>query len=141
MTEYANRGKGLERAIRKLFESYRSRGIHCQQNHPEQLFDGTITHRHGFDFQIYYKGRFLAFDAKECASHSWPLDKAKMHQLKALLDVEKNGGEAFFLVYFTKDKRLVKFAASLIQESITNGEKSISQEKGTFTALNILEIE
>ena len=40
MTEYANRGKGLERAIRKLFESYQSRGIHCQQNHPEQLFDG-----------------------------------------------------------------------------------------------------
>ena len=89
MTEYANRGKGLERAIRKLFESYQSRGIHCQQNHPEQLFDGTITHKHGFDFQILYRGKFIAFDAKECASNTWPLDKAKMHQLKALLDVEE----------------------------------------------------
>lgn len=140
MTEYANRGKRLERAIKKLFESYRSRGIHCQQNHPEQLFDGTITHRHGFDFQIFYQGRFIVFDAKECASGSWPLDKAKMHQLKALLDVEQNGGEAFFLVYFTNRKQLVRFAASLIQTSIINGAKSVSPEKGTPTTLNILEI-
>ena len=141
MTEYANRGKGLERAIRILFESYQSRGIHCQQNHPEQLFDGTITHKHGFDFQILYRGKFIAFDAKECASNTWPLDKAKMHQLKALLDVEQNGGEAFFLVFFSRPpRRLVKFAASLIQKSIINGAKSISPEKGTRTTLNILEI-
>ena len=141
MTEYANRGKRLERAIKKLFESYQSRGIHCQQNHPDQLFDGTITHRHGFDFQIFYRGKFIAFDAKECSSNTWPLDKAKIHQLKALLDVENNGGEAFFLVYFTHPPKLVKFAASVIQQSITNGAKSISPERGTRTTLNILEIQ
>lgn len=140
MTNFANRGKKLERAVRKLFESYQSRGIHCQQNHPEQLFDGTITHRHGFDFQIFYKGRFFAFDAKECALPRWPVDKAKLHQLKALLDVENNGGTAFFLVYFTATKKLVRFAAGMVQTSITNGVKSIQPEAGTPTTINILEI-
>ena len=141
MTNYANRGKRLERAIRKLFVSYQSRGIHCQQNHPEQLFDGTITHRHGFDFQIFYNGRFFAFDAKECASHAWPLDKAKLHQLKALLDVENNGGEAFFLVFFTGQRKLVKFAASMVQNALTNGDSSLSPYRGSSTTINILGIQ
>lgn len=140
MTEYANRGKNLERAIRKLFESYASRGIHCQQNHPEQLYDGTMVKRHGFDFQIFYHGQFYAFDAKECARNSFPIDKAKLHQLKSLLDVENNGGYAFFLVYFTKTKKLVKFPASFVQSRISIGSTSLLPEHGTPTTLNILDI-
>ena len=140
MTEYANRGKGLERAIKKLFESYQSRGIHCQQNHPEQLFDGTITHRHGFDFQIFYQGRFIAFDAKECASNTWPLDKAKLHQLKALIDVDQNGGEAFFLVYFTCEKRLIKFPAVVVRNHLASGAPSLSADFGIETSIDLLGI-
>lgn len=140
MNTHANRGKKLERAIRKLFESYESRGIHCQQNHPEQLFDGTITRRHGFDFQIFYKKRFIAFDAKECALTLWPLDKAKMHQLKALLDVEQNGGEAFFLVHFTKLRKLIKFKASSVRDHLGNGLRSLLPEDGEPTTLNLLDI-
>jgi hypothetical protein len=86
MTTYGNRGKSLESAVKKLFASYESRGIHCQQNFPEQLSDGTKVKRHGFDFQILHNGKFYAFDAKECALNAWPLDKAKPHQVKALLD-------------------------------------------------------
>lgn len=138
MTNYANRGKNLESAVKKLFESYESRGIHCQQNHPEQLHDGTLVKRHGFDFQIFYMGTFYAFDAKECALSSWPLDKAKPHQVKALLDVFSNGGEAFFLVYFTKTKKLVRYDVKTIQEALINGDKKISPEKGMATTINIL---
>lgn len=140
MTNYANRGKSLEKAIRKLFESYESRGIHCQQNHPEQLHDGTLVKRHGFDFQIFYMGSFYAFDAKECALKNWPLDKAKPHQLKALLDVDHNGGEAFFLVYFTESRQLVKYRAKTIQTAIINGIKKLSPSDGEPTTINILGI-
>jgi recombination protein U len=138
MTQYGSRGKNLESAVKKLFESYESRGIHCQQNHPEQLHDGTLVKRHGFDFQILYDGRFYAFDAKECALSAWPLDKAKPHQVKALLDVASNGGEAFFLVYFTKIKELVKFDVKKVQSAIINGEKKISPSSGEKTTINIL---
>lgn len=135
---YANRGKNLERAVKKLFESYESRGIHCQQNHPEQLHDGTLVKRHGFDFQMLYQGKFFAFDAKECALSAWPLDKAKPHQVKALLDVATNGGVAFFLVYFTKTKELIKFDVKLVQNAIINSDKKLSPEMGEKTSLNIL---
>lgn len=140
-TTHANRGKNLERAIRKLFESYAGRGVHCQQNHPEQLFDGTITRRHGFDFQIFYRGRFLAFDAKECAAARWPLDKAKLHQLKALLDIEANGGEGFFLVYFAREHRLVKFAAAAVQNALSDGRASLASDDGETTTINLLRLE
>lgn len=141
MTNQANRGKSLEKAIKKLFESYESRGIHCQQNHPEQLHDGTLVKRHGFDFQIFYMGTFYAFDAKECSLKNWPLDKAKPHQVKALLDVANNGGEAFFLVYFTESRKLVKYGVKTIQSAIVNGAKKLSPSDGEATTLNILGIQ
>ena len=140
MTNYANRGKSLERAIRKLFESYASRGIHCQQNHPEQLHDGTLVGRHGFDFQILYRGKFYAFDAKECALKSWPINKAKLHQLKALMDVHENGGEAFFLVYFTGLKKLVKFPATTVQNALMEKKNSLPPELGFSTSIDLLGI-
>lgn len=138
MSTYANRGKNLEHAVKKLFESYESRGIHCQQNHPEKLHDGTLVKRHGFDFQILYGGKFYAFDAKECSLPAWPLDKAKPHQVKALLDVCSNGGEGFFLVYFTKTKRLVKFDVKKVQHSIIELKRRLFPEDGIDTNLNIL---
>lgn len=140
MTTYANRGRSLEKAVKKLFESYESRGIHCQQNHPEKLFDGTIVARHGFDFQIFYKGKFYAFDAKECAADKWALQNAKMHQLKALVDIENNGGEAFFLVYFAKHKKLVKFSAGFVQNALAKNEASLSYDKGKLTTINLFGI-
>jgi penicillin-binding protein-related factor A (putative recombinase) len=138
MTTYANRGRNLEAAVKKLFESYESRGIHCQQNHPEQLHDGTLVKRHGFDFQILYDGKFYAFDAKECALSAWPLDKAKPHQVKALLDVASNGGEAFFLVYFTKSKDLIRFDVKNVQSAIIDGKKKVAPSEGVKTTINIL---
>lgn len=138
MTTYGNRGKSLESAVKKLFASYESRGIHCQQNFPEQLSDGTKVKRHGFDFQVLYNGKFYAFDAKECALKAWPLDKAKPHQVKALLDVKANGGEGFFLVYFTEMKELVKFDAKIVQTALINGQKKIAPTEGEKTTINIL---
>lgn len=141
MTTYANRGKNLEHAVKKLFESYESRGIHCQQNFPEQLSDGTKIKRHGFDFQILYNNTFYAFDAKECALSSWPLDKAKPHQVKALLDVVNNGGVGFFLVYFTKNKELVKFDVKSVQNAIINRSKKLFPSDGEKTTINILGVQ
>ena len=137
----ANRGKTLERAVLVLFERYAERGIHCQQNHPRQLHDGTLVERHGFDFQILYNTRFYAFDAKECAKKRWPLDKATLHQLKALYDVENHGGEAFFLVHFTTLHKLVKYPAHMVQTALASGVPSLRPEDGHETTLNLLGIE
>lgn len=141
MIGYANRGKQLELAVRALFARYAERGIHCQQNHPRQLHDGTLVERHGFDFQIFYRGQFIAFDAKECHRRRWPLDKATLHQLKALLDVEANGGEAFFLVRFVTLRKLVKYPAPMVKMALASGVPSLQPSDGIETTLNILRIE
>lgn len=140
MTTFANRGKGLEHAVRELFKQYEKLGIHVQQNHPEVLQDGTYARGHGFDFQMLYKGKFFAFDCKECNLARWPLDKAKMHQLKALLDVQNNGGQGFFLVHFKQSGQLVKFHADVIQYALYRGIKSVSPEMGEATTINLLGI-
>ena len=140
MTTFANRGRNLEHAVKELFKQYEKAGVHCQQNHPEVLQDGTFARRHGFDFQMFYKGTFYAFDCKECALKNWPLDKAKPHQLKALLDVENNGGKAFFLVWFKFSGKLVKFRASFIQGALANNMKSVSPDMGEATTINLLGI-
>lgn len=140
MNNTGNRGKGLEKAVKKLFERYESYGIHCQQNHPEQLHDGTLVKRHGFDFQIFYNGKFIAFDAKECAKGVWYLDKAKIHQIKALFDVFNNGGEAFFLVYFTGVKKLIKFHVQVVKIALEANQKYLSPVMGEETKLDLLGI-
>lgn len=137
---FANRGRNLEHAVKELFKQYEKLGIHCQQNHPEQLHDGTLVRKHGFDFQMFYQGKFYAFDAKECNLKNWPLEKAKAHQLKALLDVENNGGEAFFLVWFKFSKRLVKFSARMIQYQLEQNHKSVSPDMGEETTIDLLGI-
>ena len=141
MTTYANRGRKLEHAIRELFKQYNKLNIHCQQNHPEMLQDGTFARKHGFDFQMFYRGKFYAFDTKECATKTWTLSKATPHQLKALLDVENNGGEAFFLVWFKFQGRLVKFHASKIQYHLGMKHKFVLPEMGETTTINLLNIQ
>lgn len=137
---YGTRGRSLEYAVKKLFESYESRGIFCQQNFPETLGDGTRIHNHGFDFQILYKGTFYAFDAKESNSPNWSLSNAKLHQLKALSDVERNGGIAFFMVYFKNEKELRKMTPQLITNAIQQGRKSLKMTDGEKININFLGI-
>lgn len=137
---HGTRGRSLEYAIKQLFKAYESRGIFCQQNFPETLGDGTRINNHGFDFQILYNGTFYAFDAKECNSTSWSLSNAKLHQVKALADVANNGGISFFLVYFKKERRLVKMPINIVLKALEDNRKSLSAEDGIETKINILRV-
>ena len=137
---HGTRGRSLEYAIKQLFKSYESRGIFCQQNFPETLGDGTRIHNHGFDFQILYKGTFYAFDAKESNSPNWSLSNAKLHQLKALTDVEKNGGIAFFMIYYKQERKLVKIYPEIVKKAIAEGRKSLKSSDGEETTINFLEV-
>jgi recombination protein U len=135
---HGTRGRSLEFAVKQLFKSYESRGIFCQQNFPETLGDGTRIHNHGFDFQILYKGTFYAFDAKESNTPKWSLSNAKLHQVKALSDVAANGGISFFLVYFKKERRLVKMPINIVIKALEENKKTLSAEDGEDTKINIL---
>ena len=134
---YGNRGRPLERKIRELFKHYQARGIPCQQNHPRTIMKkglATPIEKHGFDFQLLYKGMFWAFDAKLCKSVLWPTSNAKPHQRAELLRISEQGGQGFFLVYFALHRKLIRFDVPL------SNKKSLSPDDGTTIPLDFLEI-
>lgn len=54
------------------------------------------------DYNGLYRGKYIDFEAKECASRtSFPLQLIHEHQLRHLANVTKHGGIAFVIVRFT----------------------------------------
>lgn len=132
------KGGSLELAITRLFEGYKDKGIHCQQNHPKMLPDGTFAKAHGFDFQIFYQGRFIVFDAKECGGERIAVSNFKMHQIKAMYDVVQQGGEGFFLVYFYGNKKLRKFPVEKLIPMMEEGARAFSPDDMEETDIDLI---
>ncbi len=133
-------GKMFEKSILTLFKSYETRNIHCQQNFPEKLQSGQTVRKHGFDFQCLYNNKFYAFDAKHCDKELFYLSNCKIHQIKALLDIEKQGGEGFFFIYFAQKKKINKISAKTIAEYLEKGYTSIMFNDTFESNLNFLNI-
>jgi len=134
-------GASLEKTVMEVFKRYWQRGIHCQQNHPEKLQDGTCVRKHGFDFQIFHENIFYAFDAKYCQGKRFSLTtNCKQHQIKAMHDIENHGGEGFFLIYFAESKKLNRLNAEEVITLLENGVKSIEFNEEKVIDIDILGI-
>jgi len=133
-------GAALEKTVMVIFKHYEQRNIHCQQNFPEQLITGQKVRKHGFDFQILYQGKFIAFDAKHCNGPLFYLSNCKAHQIKAMHDIEKNGGEGFFLVYYAEKSKLNKVPVNHIMDCLEKNYKSIMYNEEFDTKIDILGI-
>ena len=54
------------------------------------------------DYNGIYKGRYIDFEAKECASKTaFPLSSIHAHQIEHLRSIESHGGIGFLIVRFT----------------------------------------
>lgn len=135
------KGQLLESAVCKLFEFYKSKNIHCQQNSPKQTKDGKYVEKHGFDFQVFYADTFYAFDAKECHSRSISITQFKPHQIQALSDVYRQGGEAFFLVYYFVHGCFVRFDIKNVLARMERKQRSFLPDDGVVLPnLDFLEL-
>lgn len=101
-----------------------ARGIHGHKNHPKRLNDGTYVEGEPFDYEVFSPSHVWTFDTKECEADAWPLSKAKLSQVNNLL---KTGG--FFLVWFVKARRLVRFDAELVKSKL-GVQGSLSPDEG-----------
>jgi penicillin-binding protein-related factor A (putative recombinase) len=124
-TKSANRGKSLEHALNKYIQYLESTGIHAHKNHPARSFEGKFLAGEPFDYEIFRDGKFIAFDAKECQSDSFKTTNCKLSQIKSLQDIARHGGDAFFLVYFTNLKKLVKYDVETVKQN-----KTLRMEEG-----------
>jgi recombination protein U len=93
-------------------ERYREKGLALMQKVPTPIipteFDKHSRHitmayfgqKSTVDFIGAVQGLPVCFDAKECAKDTFALSNVHAHQLTFAKDFEKQGGIAFFLIYF-----------------------------------------
>lgn len=124
------RGKQLEKQIDQLINYIDSLGYHGHKNHPKRLNNGQYIEGEPFDYEIFLPKYKCCFDAKECNFDRWSLDNAKPHQIDYLKKCKNAGLDSFFLVYFFKAKKLIKFDVDLIIECLKNNVHSLKVNDG-----------
>lgn len=124
MTARASRGRLFEDDLERTHEYYRKTGIatvrkndrewvYTSQSDRQRLLLKTneltakcdngrflVARKSKVDFEGNFRARYIAFDAKETSEASLPLKNIKRHQVEQLLDHERTGGLAGFMVRF-----------------------------------------
>ena len=107
------RGSTLEDMINKTNEKYRDAGLALIQKVPTPITPVRIDQESRHITLAYFdqkstvdyigavQGIPICFDAKECAKETFALQNIHEHQVRFMGDFEKQGGVAFFLIYFT----------------------------------------
>lgn len=107
------RGSTLEEMINRTNEKYRDDGLALIQKIPTPItpieMDQKTRHitlayfeqKSTVDYIGAVQGIPVCFDAKESANETFSLQNIHEHQYKFMEDFEKQGGIAFFLIYYT----------------------------------------
>lgn len=107
------RGSTLEDLINRTNEKYRENGLALIQKVPTPITPINIDKQSRHITLAYFdqkstvdyigavQGIPVCFDAKECAVDTFSLQNIHEHQVKFMEDFEKQGGVAFFLIYYT----------------------------------------
>lgn len=107
------RGSTLEDMINKTNEKYRDAGLALIQKVPTPITPVRIDQESRHITLAYFdqkstvdyigavQGIPICFDAKECSKDTFALQNIHEHQVQFMGDFEKQGGVAFFLIYFT----------------------------------------
>ena len=107
------RGTTLEELINKTNEKYRESGLALIQKIPTPITPIKMDKEHHQITLAYFEqkstvdyigavqGIPVCFDAKECAVDTFALQNIHAHQVQFMEEFEKQGGIAFFLIYYT----------------------------------------
>ncbi|MFI3237364.1 MAG: Holliday junction resolvase RecU [Lachnospiraceae bacterium] len=107
------RGSLLEEMINKTNEKYREKGLALVQKIPTPITPIKIDKENRHITLAYFdqkstvdyigavQGIPICFDAKECAKDTFSLQNIHEHQVEFMRDFEKQGGIAFFLIYYS----------------------------------------
>lgn len=107
------RGSTLEEFINRTNEKYLENGLALIQKIPTPITPITIDKKTRHITLAYFEqkstvdyigavqGIPVCFDAKECATDTFPLANIHPHQVAFMQNFESQGGIAFFLLFFT----------------------------------------
>lgn len=111
------RGSFLEEMINLTNEKYRNQKLALIQKVPTPIkpiqIDQSTRHitlayfeqKSTVDYIGVVQGIPVCFDAKECATESFPLMNVHEHQMQFMQDFENQDGIAFLLIYFKSKER------------------------------------
>lgn len=106
------RGQTLEELINLTNQKYRDNKLALIQKIPTPIkpiqIDSASRHitlayfeqRSTVDYIGAVQGIPVCFDAKECATDTFPLQNVHEHQIQFMKEFENQGGVAFLLIYF-----------------------------------------
>ena len=106
------RGSTLEDMINRTNEAYRAHGLALIQKIPtpitpvemnkaRQITLAYFDQKSTVDYIGVIQQVPVCFDAKECATETFPLQNVHEHQIRFMRDFEKQGGVAFFILFYT----------------------------------------
>ena len=118
------RGSTLEDLVNRTNEQYREKGLALIQKIPTPItpvrMDKENRHitlayfeqRSTVDYIGAVQGIPVCFDAKECAADTFPLANIHPHQVEFMQAFEKQGGVAFFLIFYSHENQFSYTAQS-----------------------------
>lgn len=124
------RGYQFENQINKVLDYVNSIGGHAHKNHPERTVDGTYIRGESFDYEVFLKDYKAVFDAKECATDTWHMQKKDIVQAENLKHCKNVGLDAYFLIYF-KNQGIYQIDIDKVVDILGQGKKSINFNLGT----------
>lgn len=112
------RGSTLEDLINHTNEWYREKGLALIQKIPTPITPVRIDKEKRHITLAYFdkistvdyigavQGIPVCFDAKECASITFPLQNVHEHQVEFMRQFEQQEGISFLLIYYTEEQKL-----------------------------------
>ncbi|WP_027121156.1 Holliday junction resolvase RecU [Mycoplasma leonicaptivi] len=133
-----NKGKFLETIINKTLNYYwenniafiEKKGLDIwfkeveHNNFKLKLNNAVIAKKSTVDYIGMYEGRFICFEAKTTQEDRFNLQNIKQHQLNYLNLIQKNGGIAFFIIYFSHRNKFLKVNLEFINKYFDSETKS-----------------
>lgn len=139
------RGSALEEAVNLTNTGYLNAGLALVQKIPTPIVPTRIDQGTGRIAEAFFdakstvdyigavQGIPVCFDAKECAKNTFPLKNIHDHQTAFMEDMEKQGGIAFLLVFFTESSACYYLRFQKLKEFLerakSGGRKSFTLEE------------
>ena len=139
------RGSVLEESLNITNEKYRQERLALVQKIPTPITPMEIDQERHHITLAYFEqkstvdyignvqGVPICFDAKECASNTFPIQNIHEHQVRFMEQFEKQNGIAFFLIYYTHRDLFYYLPYEMLRffwdRSCSGGRKSFRREE------------
>ena len=119
----------FENQIDKLIKKIDELGYHAHKNTATRSHFGNYIEGESYDYDMFLNGYIACFDAKSTSKNTYSIVKKDIKQINILKKCKRAGVDAFFVIYFSKDKKILKYDVDVLID-ILNTSKTIKQERG-----------